>query len=97
MIRKYIHALVFMMIVPFGARTPEEVLGAVVHHLSGLRLFFALLDLIPQLELSYINTSHPDFIGGSRAISEVMDRNRTPNGGPGAGGVPGIPEVSCPT
>ena len=34
-----------------------------------------------QLELAYINTSHPDFIGGSRAIAEVMERNRTPNGG----------------
>lgn len=33
-----------------------------------------------KLELAYINTSHPDFIGGSRAIAEVMERNRTPNG-----------------
>ncbi|CAM9322451.1 unnamed protein product [Ectocarpus sp. 6 AP-2014] len=36
-----------------------------------------------KLELAYINTSHPDFIGGSRAIAEVMERNRTPNGGGG--------------
>eukprot|EP00750_Incisomonas_marina_P009629 INCI16060.2.p1 GENE.INCI16060.2~~INCI16060.2.p1 ORF type:complete len:760 (+),score=150.27 INCI16060.2:426-2705(+) len=27
-----------------------------------------------QLELSYINTNHPDFIGGSRAIAELMAR-----------------------
>lgn len=39
-----------------------------------------------QLELAYINTSHPDFIGGSRAIAEVMERNRTPNGGGGGSG-----------
>lgn len=39
-----------------------------------------------QLELAYINTSHPDFIGGSRAIAEVMERNRTPNGGVGGSG-----------
>ncbi|CAN0524841.1 unnamed protein product, partial [Laminaria digitata] len=38
-----------------------------------------------KLELAYINTSHPDFIGGSRAIAEVMERNRTPNGGAAAG------------
>ncbi|CAN0112820.1 unnamed protein product [Ectocarpus fasciculatus] len=38
-----------------------------------------------KLELAYINTSHPDFIGGSRAIAEVMERNRTPNGGGGGG------------
>ncbi|CAM9678280.1 unnamed protein product [Scytosiphon promiscuus] len=38
-----------------------------------------------KLELAYINTSHPDFIGGSRAIAEVMERNRTPNGGANMG------------
>jgi len=27
-----------------------------------------------QLELAYINTNHPDFIGGSRAIAELMSR-----------------------
>ena len=27
-----------------------------------------------KIELSYINTSHPDFIGGSRAIAQLMDR-----------------------
>lgn len=47
----------------------------------------------PQLELAYINTSHPDFIGGSRAIAEVMERNRAPSGGVGAGGPTGGPEV----
>ncbi|CAM9381064.1 unnamed protein product [Ascophyllum nodosum] len=39
-----------------------------------------------KLELAYINTSHPDFIGGSRAIAEVMDRNRMANGGAGVAG-----------
>eukprot|EP00939_MAST-03C_sp_MAST-3C-sp1_P002903 g2903.t1 len=27
-----------------------------------------------KLELSYINTSHPDFIGGSRAVAKIMAR-----------------------
>lgn len=27
-----------------------------------------------KLELSYINTSHPDFIGGSRAVAQIMSR-----------------------
>ena len=43
-------------------------------------------DTNEQLELAYINTSHPDFIGGSRAIAEVMDRNRMANGGAGVAG-----------
>eukprot|EP00946_MAST-07B_sp_MAST-7B-sp1_P000313 g313.t1 len=30
-------------------------------------------DLI-RIELAHINTSHPDFIGGSRAVSELMER-----------------------
>lgn len=42
-----------------------------------------MLFMFCQLELAYINTSHPDFIGGSRAIAEVMERNRMPNGGSG--------------
>jgi Dynamin GTPase effector domain len=28
-----------------------------------------------KLELAYINTSHPDFIGGSRAVAQLMDKN----------------------
>ena len=27
-----------------------------------------------QIELAHINTSHPDFIGGSRAVSQLMER-----------------------
>lgn len=27
-----------------------------------------------KIELSYINTNHPDFIGGSRAVANLMDR-----------------------
>jgi dynamin 1-like protein len=27
-----------------------------------------------NIELSYINTNHPDFIGGSRAVSTFMER-----------------------
>lgn len=27
-----------------------------------------------KIELAYINTSHPDFIGGSRAVARLMDR-----------------------
>ena len=29
-----------------------------------------------KIELAYINTSHPDFIGGSRAVSRLMTRNQ---------------------
>lgn len=48
---------------------------------------------VMQLELAYINTSHPDFIGGSRAIAEVMERNRTPNGGSSGTEVRPVPVV----
>ena len=27
-----------------------------------------------KIELAYVNTNHPDFIGGSRAIAQLMDR-----------------------
>ena len=37
-----------------------------------------------RIELAYINTNHPDFIGGSRAVAQLMDRVQT-NGGPGGG------------
>lgn len=46
-------------------------------------IFYGTIFLPRQLELAYINTSHPDFIGGSRAIAEVMERNRMQNGGGG--------------
>jgi dynamin 1-like protein len=37
-----------------------------------------------RIELAYINTNHPDFIGGSRAVAQLMDRVQT-NGGTGSG------------
>ena len=27
-----------------------------------------------RIELSYINTNHPDFIGGSRAVARLMEK-----------------------
>ena len=27
-----------------------------------------------QVELAHVNTNHPDFIGGSRAVSTVMEK-----------------------
>mmetsp|Transcript_40638 Transcript_40638/g.97396 ORF Transcript_40638/g.97396 Transcript_40638/m.97396 type:complete len:703 (+) Transcript_40638:17-2125(+) len=33
-----------------------------------------------QIELAYINTNHPDFIGGSRAIAEARDHPPVPTG-----------------
>ncbi len=34
-----------------------------------------MISHLVKLELAYINTSHPDFIGGSRAVAQLMDRN----------------------
>ena len=46
-----------------------------------------------KIELAYINTSHPDFIGGSRAVAQLMDRvhqdGATGGGGAAAVGAPG--------
>lgn len=33
----------------------------------------AMISNLVKIELAYINTSHPDFIGGSRAIAQLMD------------------------
>lgn len=47
-----------------------------------------------KIELAYINTSHPDFIGGSRAVAQLMDRVQSGGaigGGPGGGGGGGRP------
>jgi dynamin 1-like protein len=32
-----------------------------------------------QLELAYINTSHPDFIGGKRAVAQIQNKNLASN------------------
>ena len=29
---------------------------------------------VVKIELAHINTNHPDFIGGSRAVAELMER-----------------------
>jgi dynamin 1-like protein len=34
----------------------------------------AMISNLIKIELAYINTSHPDFIGGSRAVAQLMDR-----------------------
>jgi len=41
-----------------------------------------------KIELSYINTSHPDFIGGSRAVAQLMERMSNENNS-GGGASPG--------
>ncbi len=33
-----------------------------------------------KVELAYINTSHPDFIGGSRAVAQLMEKMQQENG-----------------
>jgi len=38
-----------------------------------------------KIELAYINTSHPDFIGGSRAVAQLMDRVQQQSAAPGGG------------
>ena len=39
-----------------------------------------------QIELAHINTAHPDFIGGDRAIAVVVEKLRNPSSGSGASG-----------
>ncbi|RHY12575.1 hypothetical protein DYB25_001390 [Aphanomyces astaci] len=34
----------------------------------------AMISNLIKTELSYINTNHPDFIGGSRAVAQLMDK-----------------------
>ena len=34
----------------------------------------SMVSNLVKVELAYINTSHPDFIGGSRAVARLMDR-----------------------
>ncbi len=33
-----------------------------------------MINNLVHVELAYINTNHPDFIGGSKAVSSLMDR-----------------------
>eukprot|EP00124_Ichthyophonus_hoferi_P005663 Ihof_evm2s888 gene=Ihof_evmTU2s888 len=35
------------------------------------------------MELAYINTNHPDFVGGQKAVSEIMERQQTQKFNPG--------------
>ncbi|RKP13150.1 Dynamin central region-domain-containing protein [Piptocephalis cylindrospora] len=56
-------------------------------------------DLI-SMEATYINTGHPDFLGGHRAMAVVQDRMiaRNGGGGQGAGGAGNsVPDRSTPT
>ncbi|KAK1945248.1 Dynamin-A [Phytophthora citrophthora] len=34
----------------------------------------AMIQNLIQIELAYVNTNHPDFIGGSRAVAQLMER-----------------------
>ncbi|TYZ60815.1 hypothetical protein PybrP1_012595 [[Pythium] brassicae (nom. inval.)] len=45
----------------------------------------AMVQNLIQIELSYVNTNHPDFIGGSRAVAQLMERlqRETISGGGG--------------
>lgn len=47
----------------------------------------AMVQNMIQIELSYVNTNHPDFIGGSRAVAQLMERlqRETISGGGGNG------------
>lgn len=55
-------------------------------------------DLI-AMEATYINTGHPDFLGGHRAMAVVQERMSTRNGGAAQTGGPGnsVPDRSTPT
>lgn len=44
-----------------------------------------------QIELAHINTSHPDFIGGDRAIAVVMEKLRSDNVQPRGSAAPAQP------
>eukprot|EP00301_Raphidiophrys_heterophryoidea_P017922 c2920_g1_i1.p1 GENE.c2920_g1_i1~~c2920_g1_i1.p1 ORF type:complete len:750 (+),score=179.65 c2920_g1_i1:84-2333(+) len=51
-----------------------------------------------QIELAYINTSHPDFIGGNKAVAQLMQRRGggpvpTPTNPPSIGGTDSQPPV----
>jgi dynamin 1-like protein len=34
----------------------------------------AMIQNLIQIELAYVNTNHPDFIGGSRAVAQLMEK-----------------------
>ena len=40
-----------------------------------------MISSLIRLELSHINTSHPDFIGGSKAVAAAMDKVNEPGTG----------------
>jgi dynamin 1-like protein len=64
------------------AAAAEELVGA------GAAPAEAMIRDLVACELAYINTSHPDFVGGNRAIAQVLERRGAGGGaaGSGAGG-----------
>ena len=48
-----------------------------------------------QIELAHINTAHPDFIGGDRAIAVVVEKLRGPSSSGGAGAASGAAASSA--
>uniref|UniRef100_K3XBJ4 Dynamin-type G domain-containing protein n=1 Tax=Globisporangium ultimum (strain ATCC 200006 / CBS 805.95 / DAOM BR144) TaxID=431595 RepID=K3XBJ4_GLOUD len=40
----------------------------------------AMVQNLIQIELSYVNTNHPDFIGGSRAVAQLMEKLQRESG-----------------
>ena len=50
----------------------------------------SMISNLINIELAYINTSHPDFIGGSRAVAQLMEKMAHESAkGQGAGGAVG--------
>ena len=63
--------------------TLRERIQQVVHDLLR-RCLDPTKDMIRNIiscELAYVNTNHPDFIGGSQAVSETMDYIESSKGG----------------
>ncbi len=64
------------------AAAAEELVGA------GAAPAEAMIRDLVACELAYINTSHPDFVGGNRAIAQVLER-RGASGGAASNGAGG--------
>lgn len=52
----------------------------------------SMISNLVQIELSYINTAHPDFIGGSKAVAQLMEARQTEEYR-GHAGAPGTPPL----
>ncbi|CAM9393090.1 unnamed protein product, partial [Heterosigma akashiwo] len=48
----------------------------------------SLISNLVKVELAYVNTRHPDFIGGSKAVAQLMGQQQPPNALPGSNGLP---------